>query len=181
MKLRCGNIDNEEDSSDIFDHAPALTREVIDDFRNEFNTLETAYHNETRYLKKHRDKKFILSEELSLTFTGLKLNEVHEIHDKYLKEYDGYFRQFDSLEMFNALLCTVQKYKISNRKLAIDYFLFMNHEKIQIRTGLSVNFVQKLYILRTGHSIDINQLRANIKKILFFLGKYFLLEFFCTN
>ena len=87
-----------------------MTREVIDDFRNEFNTLETAYENETRYLKKHRDKKFILTEELSLTFTGLKLNEVREIHDKYLKEYDGYFRQFDSLEMFNALLWMVQKY-----------------------------------------------------------------------
>ena len=51
-----------------------------------------------------------------------------------------------------------------------------NHEKIQIRTGLSVAFVQKMFILRTEQSIDINQLRANMKKILFFLGKHFFVK-----
>ena len=110
LRFRCGNIDSEADSTDIFEHAPALTREVIDDYRNEFNTLETAYHIETRYLKKHRDRKFIFNEESSLCFTGLKLNEVHAIHNTYLKQFDGYFRQFDSLEMFNALLYMVRKY-----------------------------------------------------------------------
>lgn len=109
LRFRNGNIESEHDSMDIFDRAPALTREVIDDFRNEFNTLETAYHIETRYLKKHRDKRFLFTEELSLTFTGLKLNEVIEIHSKYLKDFDRYFRQYTSLEMFNALLKTVRK------------------------------------------------------------------------
>ena len=112
MTFRHGNIDNEEDSFDIFESAPALTKDIINDFRNHFNTLETAYHLETRYLKKHRDRKFIFNDELSLTFTGLKLHEVHEIHATYLKEFDGYFRRFDSLEMFNALLFTVQNIKL---------------------------------------------------------------------
>ena len=54
---------------DLFDTAPCLTRDIIDDFRNQFNDLSTAYHIEKRYLNQHRDKKFLFTDEL---FLGVK-------------------------------------------------------------------------------------------------------------
>ena len=89
---------------DLFDTAPCLTREIIEDYRNAFNDLSTAYHIEKRYLNKHRDKKFLFNDELSLCFTGLSLQEAHWIHENYLAEHESYFRIHSSLEMFNALM-----------------------------------------------------------------------------
>ena len=73
---------------DLFEMAPSLTREVIDDFRNQFNDLETAYHIEKRYLNQNKDKKFLFTDELSLVFTGLSLTEVYDIHARFLAEHE---------------------------------------------------------------------------------------------
>ena len=101
----CGNIDSTDDSYDLFEHAPSLTKDVINDYRNTFNDLETAYHVETRYLRRHRDCKFFFNEDITYTFTGLHLDEVHFIYDTYLKEMEGSrFRTLSVLETFNALL-----------------------------------------------------------------------------
>ena len=49
----------------------------------------------------------------------------------------------------------------------------MNPIKIQLRTGQSFNFVQKMFILRTENNIDQDQLRWNMKKVLYLLvGKH---------
>ena len=102
--FRCGNIDGTDDLHDLFDRAPSLTKEVIDDFRYQFNKLEEAYHVQQRYLRTTSDKKFLFNEELSYCFTGLKLHEIDFIYEKYLKEHDSCFRKFSSKEMLNALL-----------------------------------------------------------------------------
>ena len=81
------------------------------------------------------------------SFTGLNLDELHDIYAKYLEKYEIYFRSFTALEWFNALM-------------------------IYLRTGVSVQILAGMMYTMTDRSVTVQRVGKNIRKIMWLLGEF---------
>lgn len=108
--------------------------------------LQEDFILQERYLTKQLLRPFLFSTNHCRTFTGLDLDEIIHIHDKYVSDFAWRFTKLTSMEVLNALF-------------------------VYFKTGESINWIRALVEKITGRTIRNEQISLAMRKVLFILGK----------